>query len=137
VWRPSCHFFPTNQELVQIGKFLSAKLEKSVAFLFFNNIFPFVVPIWRLKMADSVTALKPKKAKNEGGKREKFVQLAEKRTINAIKAIRVLAKLGNKHAYEYTDADVKRIASTLSKEVDALKARMLSSGGKEAVEFTL
>ncbi len=88
-------------------------------------------------MADSVTALKPKKAKNEGGKREKFVQLAEKRTINAIKAIRVLAKLGNKHAYEYTDADVKRIASTLSKEVDALKARMLSSGGKEAVEFTL
>jgi ribosomal protein L7/L12 len=70
-------------------------------------------------------------------KREKFVELAENRTKNAIKAIRVIAKLGNKNAYEYTEADVKRIAGALSKEVDALKARMLSTGGKEAVEFKL
>ena len=87
--------------------------------------------------AEVVTALKPKKTKGAAGKREKFVELAEKRTRNAITAIRVLAKLGNKHAYEYSEADVKRISSALSKEVDALKARMLSSGGKEAVEFTL
>lgn len=70
-------------------------------------------------------------------KRQKFVGLAEKRTKNAIKAIRVVAKLGNKSAYEYSDSDVKKIASALNKEIEALKARMLSSGGKDTVEFEL
>ena len=70
-------------------------------------------------------------------RREKFVQLAESRTGNAIKAIRVIAKLGNRSAYEFSEADVKKIASALSKEIDALKARMLSTGGKEAVDFKL
>lgn len=70
-------------------------------------------------------------------KRQKFVELAERRTRNAIKAIRVIAKLGNKSAYEYDDSDVRKIANALSKEVDALKARMLSTGGKEAVDFKL
>jgi ribosomal protein L7/L12 len=70
-------------------------------------------------------------------KRDKFVTLAEKRTKNAIKSIRVIAKLGNKNAYDYTDADVKKIAGALSREIEALKARMSSSGGKEAVDFKL
>jgi ribosomal protein L7/L12 len=74
---------------------------------------------------------------NKRDKRQKFVELAERRTRNAIKAIRVIAKLGNKSAYEFDDGDVKRIASALNKEVDALKARMSSSGGKEAVDFKL
>jgi hypothetical protein len=70
-------------------------------------------------------------------KREKFIRLAEKRTKNAIRAIRILAKLGNKNAYEYTDADVKKITSALSREIDALRTRMTSSGAKELVEFKL
>lgn len=70
-------------------------------------------------------------------KRSKFVKLAENRTRNAIKAIRVIAKLGNKSAYEYTETDVKRIASALSKEIDAMKARMAHAGGKDIVEFEL
>ena len=49
----------------------------------------------------------------------------------------MIAKLGNRSAYEYTEADVKKIANALSKEIDALKARMLSTGGKEAVDFRL
>ena len=71
------------------------------------------------------------------GKREKFVQLAENRTKTAIKAIRTIAKLGNRNAYEYSEADVKRIAFALSKEIDALRVRMLSTGGKDVVEFKL
>ena len=71
------------------------------------------------------------------GKREKFVKLATARTKNAIKAIRIIGKLGNKNAYEYGDADVKRIASALSKEIDAMRARLSHSGGKEDVEFEL
>ena len=71
------------------------------------------------------------------GKREKFVLLAESRTKNAIRAIRVIAKLGNTSAYEYSEADVKRIAGALSKEIEALKSRMLSTGSKEAIDFKL
>jgi hypothetical protein len=80
---------------------------------------------------------KKSKAVKPDGKREKFVALAESRTRTAIKAIRTIAKLGNRNAYEYTEADVKRIAAALSKEIDALKARMLSTGGKEIVDFKL
>jgi ribosomal protein L7/L12 len=70
-------------------------------------------------------------------KRKKFVELAENRTRNAIKSIRTIAKLGNKNAYEYDEADVKKIVNALTREVEALKARMSSTGGKEQVDFTL
>jgi len=76
-------------------------------------------------------------AQSEAGKRVKFVKLAENRTRNAIKAIRVIGKLGNKNAYRYDDSDVQKIVRALSKEVDALKARMSHSGSKDAVEFSL
>lgn len=76
-------------------------------------------------------------AASRAERREKFVQLAESRTKNAIKAIRVIAKLGNRSAYEFGEADVRKIASALVKEIDALRARMLSTGGKEAVDFKL
>jgi hypothetical protein len=75
------------------------------------------------------------KAKQD--KRAKFVELAESRTINAIRAIRVIGKLGNKSAYEFTDADVKKIVNALSKEIDALRVRMTSKNGKGDVEFKL
>lgn len=83
--------------------------------------------------------VKPKKIAKEGTseKREKFVQLAQSRTVNAIRAIRVIGKLGNKSHYEYGEADVKKIANALSKEIDALKARMSDQGGKAEVEFKL
>jgi ribosomal protein L7/L12 len=70
-------------------------------------------------------------------KREKFVALAESRTVNAIKAIRVISKLGNKSAYDFTEADVNKIAKALTKEIDAMKARMLSTKTKEDVDFNL
>lgn len=76
-------------------------------------------------------------SESKAKRREKFVQLAESRTRNAIKTIRTIAKLGNKNAYEYTEADVRRIAAALSKEIEALRNRMLSTGGKEAVDFKL
>ena len=76
-------------------------------------------------------------AKSSAEKRQKFVELAENRTRNAIKAIRVIGKLGNKNAYQYDDSDVQKIVRALTKEVDALKARMSSSGAKESVDFKL
>jgi hypothetical protein len=84
-------------------------------------------------------AVKLKKVPKEStdAKREKFVQLAQSRTVNAIKAIRVIGKLGNKSHYEYGEADVRKIIATLSKELDALKARMANQGGKAEIEFKL
>ena len=38
---------------------------------------------------------------------------------------------------DYDEADVKKIASALSREVDALKTRMSTTGGKEIVDFKL
>jgi hypothetical protein len=75
--------------------------------------------------------------KSETSKREKFVELAENRTRNAIKAIRVIGKLGNKNAYQYDDSDVSKIVRALSKEIEALKARMTHSGSKDTVDFSL
>ncbi len=70
-------------------------------------------------------------------KRKKFVDIAEKRTRNAIRAIRIISKLGNKSAYAYDEADVRKIAAALTKEIENLKNRMSSPGGKEAIEFKL
>ena len=78
-----------------------------------------------------------KKTTKYQDKREKFVRLAEKRTINAIKAIRVLRGLGNKSAYDYTDADVAKIVKALKKEVDDLEAKMKGSAKKDEIEFSL
>jgi hypothetical protein len=79
----------------------------------------------------------PKTDDRKAGKREKFVELAESRTRNAIKAIRIIAKLGNRNAYDYSEADVKKIAAVLDREVEALKSRMLSTGNKDIVDFKL
>lgn len=70
-------------------------------------------------------------------KREKFVNLAESRTINVIRAVRTLAKLGNRANYEYDDRDVEKILSALHGEIDALKAKMLSPGARDEIKFKL
>jgi hypothetical protein len=70
-------------------------------------------------------------------KRNKFVKLAEKRTANAIKSIRIIGKLGNKSHYEYEEKDVKKIVGALSKEVESLKHRLSEPGGKEEIDFKL
>jgi hypothetical protein len=82
------------------------------------------------KTADTATTSK-------ASKRGKFVKLAENRTRNAIRAIRVIGKLGNKNAYQFDDTDVQKIVRALTKEIDALKARMSATGAKESVDFKL
>lgn len=49
-------------------------------------------------------------------KRTKFVELAERRTANAIRSIRVIGKLGNPFAYEYDERDVKKIVNALERK---------------------
>lgn len=77
-----------------------------------------------------------KKAAGES-KRDRFVRLAESRTINAIRSIRTIGKLGNKAQYEFDESDIRKIVGALTKEIDAMKARMGDRGTKDVVEFKL
>lgn len=70
-------------------------------------------------------------------KREKFIKLAENRTVNAIKAIRIIGKLGNRNAYDYDDADVRKIVKALNDEIEALKNRMKTTKSSDGVDFKL
>ena len=82
-------------------------------------------------------ALKVAGADTGKSKREKFVKLAENRTVNAMKAIRIIGKLGNRHAYEYGDSDVKKIVKALTDEIEAMKNRMSSTKSSDGVDFKL
>ena len=65
------------------------------------------------------------------------MKLAESRTVNAIKAIRIIGKLGNRNAYDYNDADVRKIVKALSDEIEALKNRMKTTKSSDGVDFKL
>lgn len=70
-------------------------------------------------------------------KREKFVELAEKRVSRAIKDIRLIGNLSNKGSYSYTEADIRKIHRVLSEELKALKARFETGSGEEPPVFKL
>lgn len=70
-------------------------------------------------------------------RRENFVSLAEKRTNNAIKQIRLIGNLSNKGNYEYTEKDVAKIANTLNNELKAMKERFATGSATGKPEFSL
>lgn len=70
-------------------------------------------------------------------KRAKFVALAERRTVNAIRSIRIIGKLGNPFAYEYDETDVKKIIAALTKEIEDLRSNMAKKDSKASIEFKL
>jgi hypothetical protein len=80
---------------------------------------------------------KPAGAQGQPVRRQKFVELAERRTVNAIKAIRVIGKLGNRSHYDFDEADVRKIVQALTKELDALRSRMLTKGARDTIDFKL
>lgn len=56
-------------------------------------------------------------------KRDRFVRLAEARTNKIIDMIRLLGNCANKSNYDYTEADVQKIFSTIEKELKAAKMK--------------
>lgn len=65
-------------------------------------------------------------------KKDKFERLAERRTNEAIKKIRLLGNLSNKSTYEYEKDHVLAIITSLEKEIKQLKARFENENkGKE------
>ena len=74
-------------------------------------------------------------AKMAEDKRQKFLDLAEKRVNNAIKAIKVVGNLSNKKNYDYTEAHAKQMISALEKEVKELRKKFFESESREGAEF--
>lgn len=70
-------------------------------------------------------------------KREKFVELAEKRVTRAIKDLRLIGNLSNKNNYAYTDSDIQKITSAIDQEVKNLKSKFYSDDGKDKSIFKL
>jgi hypothetical protein len=70
-------------------------------------------------------------------RREKFIELAEKRVTKAIKDLRLIGNLSNPTNYSFTEDDVRKIISALQKELKILKQRFESSNSIEEVVFSL
>lgn len=70
-------------------------------------------------------------------KREKFVRMAEARTIKIISMIRLLGNCSNRLAYEYTDRDVAKIFSAIESAVSDAKKRFKNTPNGTAQVFSL
>lgn len=70
-------------------------------------------------------------------KQEKFKKLAEKRVGNAIKNMRLVGNLSNRSHYDYTEEQVKKIITTLTKELETVKAKFKETPSEDDVLFKL
>ena len=70
-------------------------------------------------------------------KRDKFVQLAEKRVIRTLRELRLIGNLANKNNYSYTEQDAQKIILALESELKVLKTRFFSDNGRGTPVFKL
>ena len=75
--------------------------------------------------------------KKKETKREKFVRMAEARTIKTISMLRLLGNCSNKLAYEYTDRDVSKIFSAIETAVADAKKRFKNTPNGTPQVFSL
>ena len=74
---------------------------------------------------------------SDADKRENFVRLAEGRTQSALDAIRKLGNLSNKRAYEFTDADIRKISKALKDAIADVERRFGASSESTDTSFKL
>lgn len=65
-------------------------------------------------------------------KRDRFVRIAEARTIKIIDMIQLLGNCANKNNYEYSDKDVATIFATIEKELKIAKQKFVVNEGKQS-----
>ena len=87
--------------------------------------------------ANAVQAALAANRPSKAPKRLKFEELATARVERVIKAMRVLARMGgtNRYAYDFSSADVEKIACALEEEIKMLRVRMHPPGHQMDVEF--
>lgn len=64
-----------------------------------------------------VTELRTAETDRRRQKREAFRKLAEKRTNAVLDKVRILGNLANRSAYDYSDADIRKIFGAIRKEL--------------------
>lgn len=74
---------------------------------------------------------------NSGVKRQKFVELAEARVNKTLKDLQLIGNLSNRSAYEFSDADVRKIFSVLQKALESAKGRFTHTADGGGGEFRL
>ena len=65
-------------------------------------------------------------------KREKFLELANKRVSRAIKDLQLVSNLANRKNYQYSEDEAKKIIRALQTEVDRIKQQFQT--GTQAVQ---
>lgn len=70
-------------------------------------------------------------------KRSKFVELAEARVNRALKDLQLIGNLSNRAAYEFTDADVRKVFGALQRALDGAKARFSKQSEARGGEFRI
>jgi len=76
-----------------------------------------------------------KKKTKEEDRTARFKRIAENRTNQLIKMIRLLGNCSNKSSYSYTESEVKKIFSAIENELRESKARFTFARGRK--EFKL
>jgi hypothetical protein len=84
-----------------------------------------------------MTAEAAKRAKCAQEKRDKFRQLAENRTNNALLAIGRIGNLSNRQLYDFEEAEVRKIIKALKDAVGEVEGRFASPKGKLDGRFKL
>jgi hypothetical protein len=70
------------------------------------------------------------------GKRARFERLAEKRVNEAIKKLRLVGNLSNRHNYDYTEGHVKQMVLVLDQELRRVRARFREEGAGRRLSFS-
>jgi bifunctional pyridoxal-dependent enzyme with beta-cystathionase and maltose regulon repressor activities len=70
-------------------------------------------------------------------KRQKFVELANRRVNNALKAISLIGTLSNRNAYEYSKEDLAKIFKALDEAIDSVRQRFETKKPEQGGGFRL
>lgn len=70
-------------------------------------------------------------------KREKFIELGEKRVNNAIKQIQLIGNLSNTGNYEFNESDYQKIFRAIDSEVREMKRKFTEAGTGSKGKFSL
>ena len=70
-------------------------------------------------------------------KREKFVELAEKRVNNAIKQIQLIGNLSNTGNYDFNELDYQKIFRAIDLEVREMKRKFAEANTGSKGKFSL
>ncbi len=66
--------------------------------------------------------------------RERFLKIAERRTVQILKMLRLLGNCANRSSYEYNPEEVDRIFDEIQRELDLAHARF---NKRKEIEFRL